>query len=225
MNLEEAAEKIKKDSINAWMRRVNWRFMDERIQAEFDRYKSYSDSVGLLGGLYIRRAKDDELLKSADLISSQYFNSTHIFTGHRFLGVNVINAETKTLKTASERNAQLWYSQGSSGEVVVFVAPYQSDAGKFDESEIIIGKYRNPSQVTAQRINKHFSIFFKYCSCTAQYSASSLSGYLYRQYLVFNDFRYKSTYNQKFLRALERLLILVLGGAAVWASLYAGGKI
>ncbi|WP_415902198.1 hypothetical protein ACMXYR_14940 [Neptuniibacter sp. QD29_5] len=225
MNLKEAAEKIQKDSINAWTRRVSWRFMDERIQAEFDKYKSHSDSTGILGGLFISRAKDDEPLKSADLISSQHVNSTHIFTGERFLGVSVINPKNKALKIAAERNAQLWYSQSPSGEVLVFVAPYRSDAGKFDESEIIIGKYQNPSQVTAQRINKHFSIFFKYCSCTAQHSASSLRSYLYRQYLIFNDFRYKSTYKQKFLRALERLLILVLGGAAVWASLYAGGKI
>ncbi|MGV3001754.1 hypothetical protein [Vibrio sp. E150_018] len=225
MKLEMAAEKIKKDSINAWIRRVNWRFMDERIQAEFDRNKPDGDYIGILGGLYIRRAKDDEPLKSSNLISSQYVNSTHIFTGHRLLGIRVVNPDSENLKIASERNAQLWYSQSPSGEVLVFVAPYQSDAGEFDESEIIIGKYRSPSQVTDQIIRKHFAIFFKYCSCTAQHSASSLRGYLYRQYLIFNDFRYKSTYKQKFLRAFERLLILLLGGAAVWASLYAGGKI
>lgn len=225
MKLKEAAEIIKRDHINAWIKRVNWRFMDERIQIEFERYTSDNESVNLLGGLYISRAKDNEPIRTADLISSQYINSTHIFTGHRFLGISIVDSETKKLKIASERNAQLWYSQGPSGDVLVFIGPYHSDAGKIEENEIIIGKYQNPSQITAQCIRKHFSVFFKYCSCTAQHSASSMSGYLYRQYLIFNDFRYKSTYRQKLIRTAERLLILVLGGAAVWASLYVGGKI
>ena len=105
------------------------------------------------------------------------------------------------------------------------MAPYKSDAGTIVESEIIIGKYEDPNQITAKIIRRHFSIFFKYCSCTAQHSASSLRRYTYRQYLIFNDFRYKSTYKQKLLGGFERLIILFLGGAAVWASLYAGGKI
>lgn len=225
MKLTKAAEIIKRDSINAWISRVNWRFMDERIQAEFECVTSDKDSVNQLGGLYISRAKDNDPIRSSDLISSQYINSTHIFTGHRLLGISVVDPETKALKIASERNAQLWYSQGPSGDVLVFVGPYQSDAGKIEENEIIIGKYNNPSQVTSECIRKHFSIFFKYCSCTAQYSASSLSNYLYRKYLIFKDFRYKSTYRQKLIVFSERMLILVIGLAAVWASLYVGGKI
>lgn len=224
MKLREAAERIKRDSIKAFINRVNWRFMDDRIQLEFDRFTSDKDSSNLLGGLYISRANEREPIRSADLISSQYINSTHISTGQRFLGITVVDTEKTALKVASEKNAQLWYSQGPSGDVLVFVGPYQSDAGKIEENEIIIGKYQEPSQVTSQRIRKHFSTFFKYCSCTAQHSAS-LSSYLYRQYLLFNDFRYKSTYRQKLVRAVERLLILALGGAAVWSSLYVGGKI
>ncbi|MDL0433984.1 hypothetical protein QPM17_22850 [Marinobacter sp. TBZ242] len=225
MKLKEAAEIIKRDATNAWIRRVNWRFMDQRIQTEFESVASDKDSLNLLGGLYISRAKDNDPIRKSNLIISQHINSTHIFTGHRLLGISVIDPETKALKIASERNAQLWYSQGPSGDVLVFVGPYQSDAGKIEENEIIIGKYHNPSQITAQRIRKHFSIFLKYCSCTAQHSASSLSNYLYRKYLVFNDFRYKSTYRQKLIVFAERILILALGGAAVWASLYVGGKI
>ena len=60
MKLREAAELVKRDSINAWIKRVNWRFMDERIQIEFERCMSDKDSVNLLGGLYISRAKDNE---------------------------------------------------------------------------------------------------------------------------------------------------------------------
>lgn len=204
---------------------MNWRFMDELIQAEFNSYKSDTDSVDILGGLYISRAKDNEPLKSSHLVGSWYINSTHILTGARLLGVHVVNPESNKLEIAKEKNAQLWYSQSPSGDVLVFVAPYQSDVGKFNESEIIIGKYQNPSQVTSEAIRKHFSIFFKYCSCTSLHCASNLSCYLYRQYLIFNDFRYKSSYKQKLLRTIERLLILIIGGAAVWASLYAGGKI
>lgn len=225
MKLKEAAERVKRDSINAWMRRVNWRFMDERIQLEFENLASDKDSVNLLGGLYISRAKDNEPIRNSNLTSSKYINSTHIFTGHRLLGISVVDTETKKLKIASERNAQLWYSQGPPGDVLVFVGPYQSDVGETAENEIIIGKYQNPSQATAQCIRKHLSMFFKYCSCTAQHSTSSLSNYLYRKYLVFNDFRYKSIYRQKLIQVSERLLILALGGAAIWASLYVGDKI
>ncbi|EPO5286632.1 hypothetical protein ACUBZM_000288 [Enterobacter kobei] len=225
MKLAKAAEIIKRDSIRAYIKRVNWRFMDERIQMEFERLKSDSENTSVLGDIYISRGKDENPIQYLKLISSQYINSTHVFTGTRFLGLNVINSESQSLDVAIERNAQLWYSQGPSGDVLVFIGPYQSNAGKIKESEIIIGKYRNPYLVTNKQVKKHFSIFFKYCTCTAQHSSSNMHTYLYRQYLIFNDFRYKSTYRNKFVRNVERFLILLIGGAAVWASLYAGGKL
>ncbi|EPR7623987.1 hypothetical protein ACUW0T_005824, partial [Klebsiella michiganensis] len=60
---------------------------------------------------------------------------------------------------------------------------------------------------------------------TAQHSASNMRNYIYRQYLIFNDFRFKSTYRHKVIKTIERFLVLILAGAAIWASLYAGGKL
>lgn len=225
MKLAKAAEIIRRDTIRAYIKRVNWRFMDERIQMEFERLKSDSANTSVLGGIYISRGKDENPSQYSKLISSQYINSTHVFTGNRLLELSVINSESQNLEVAIERNAQLWYSQGPSGDVLVFVGPYQSNAGRIKESEIIVGKYSDPYLVTNKQIKNHLSIFFKYCTCTAQHSSSNLHTYLYRQYLIFNDFRYKSTYRNKLVRTFERFLILFIGGAAVWASLYAGGKL
>lgn len=199
--------------------------MDDRIQREFEILKADAHSADILGSLYIRRLKDDEPIKSSNLISSKHINSTHIFTGSRFLELNILSPDNKSLEVAFERNAQLWYAQGPSGDVLVFVAPYQSNAGKFNETEIIIGKYQNPSQITPKHIKKHFSIYCRYCASTAQHSVSNMSNYIYRQYLIFNDFRFKSTYRHKVIKTVERFLVLVLAGAAIWASLYAGGKL
>ncbi|PCT22987.1 hypothetical protein BMR57_09105 [Escherichia coli] len=178
-----------------------------------------------LGAFTLADQKMMKPIKSSNLISSQYINSTHIFTGLRLLGFNISSSDNESLEVAFERNAQLWYSQGPSGDVLVFVAPYQSNAGKINETEIIIGKYQNPSQITPKHIKKHFSIYFRYCTSTAQHSASNMSNYIYRQYLIFNDFRFKSTYRHKVIKTVERFLVLILAGAAIWASLYAGGKL
>ncbi|HCQ0223373.1 TPA: hypothetical protein OGO53_004123 [Escherichia coli] len=225
MKLKSAAERIRRDSLNAYFKRINWRFMDDRVQREFEILNADTHSADIFGSLYISRSKDDEPIKSSNLISSQYINSTHIFTGLRLLGFNISSSDNESLEVAFERNAQLWYSQGPSGDVLVFVAPYQSNAGKINETEIIIGKYQNPSQITPKHIKKHFSIYFRYCTSTAQHSASNMSNYIYRQYLIFNDFRFKSTYRHKVIKTVERFLVLILAGAAIWASLYAGGKL
>lgn len=133
--------------------------MDDRVQREFEILNADTHSADIFGSLYISRSKDDEPIKSSNLISSQYINSTHIFTGLRLLGFNISSSDNESLEVAFERNAQLWYSQGPSGDVLVFVAPYQSNAGKINETEIIIGKYQNPSQITPKHIKNIFHIF------------------------------------------------------------------
>lgn len=220
-----AAEIIRRDSVNAYFKRINWRFMDELVQKEFENSISDPYSANILGGMYISRAKDGELIKSSDLISSQYINSTHIYTGHRLLGVNIIDAENKTFEAAFEKNSQLWYAQGPSGEVIVFIGPYESNVGKIKETEIIIGKYQNPSQITERHIKKHFSIYFKYCVSTAQNSASNMRNYIYRLFLKFNDFRLRSMYLSKIIKAFERLAIIMFAGGSIWVALYVAGKL
>lgn len=225
MSVEKYAEKIRRADAMAFVRRAMWRSLDERIHQVFDSHSQKISALKHLGGLYIRKACDDEPIRSSYLISSQHINSTHIYTGHRPLGISLVDREKKSIKISSETNAQLWYSQGPSGQVLVFVAPYRSDAGEMAEKEIIIGKYKEPASISVSDIRGHFKVFFKYCSCTSQHSASSLLHYLYRKKLMMRDFRYRSDFRSKAINVAERVGILMMGGAAVWASLYAGGKV
>jgi len=225
VSVEKYAEKIARADSIAFVRRVMWKSLDERIRQVFDEHSEYKSALNQFGGLFIRRACDDESIRSSGLLASQHINSTHIFTGHRLLRVSLVDQEKNSLKIASETNAQLWYSQGPSGQVLVFVAPYRSNAGEIEEKEIIIGKYKEPASVSVANVKRHFRVFFKYCSCTSQHSANSLLHFLYRKRLMMSDFRYRSDFRAKALNVVERGAILIVGGAAVWASLYAGGKI
>ncbi|WP_147273108.1 hypothetical protein [Billgrantia montanilacus] len=225
MSVDKYAEKMARADSMAFVRRVMWKSLDERIRQVFDAHSEHTSTLNQFGGLFIRSARDDEPIRSSGLLSSQHINSTHIFTGHRLLGVSLVDQKKSNLKIASETNAQLWYSQGPSGQVLVFVAPYKSDAGEIDEKEIIIGKYIEPASISVADVKRHFRVFFKYCSCTSQHSANSLLHFLYRKRLMMSDFRYRSDFRAKAIKVVERVAILILGGAAVWASLYAGGKI
>ncbi|EMH1211865.1 hypothetical protein KDV32_09355 [Morganella morganii] len=223
MSLKKAAKEIERDQIYARIKRVNWIFMAERIETELKKIKIDTLSESKLGNLYLSKS-DNHLMERRRLLSYQYINSIHIYTGNRLLDLFIPNKDETDVMIARERNAQLWYSQGPSGEVIVFVSPYESDLGKFDENEIIIGKYTNPYQINEAVIIKHFSIFFKYCVCTSQHSAAKFTHYFYRQYLIFNDFRYRSTYIKKFIRNGERVVLVAFTVAAVLVAIYLKGS-
>ncbi|MCL7942921.1 hypothetical protein [Marinobacter sp. ATCH36] len=225
MSVAKYAKKMESADSMAFVRRVMWKSLDGRIRQVFDAHLEHKSALNHFGGLFIRRAYDEEPIRSSGLVSFQHINSIHIFTGHRLLGVSLVDQEKNRLKIACETNAQLWYSQGPSGQVLVFVAPYKSDAGEIEEKEIIIGKYKEPESVSVDDVKRHFRVFFKYCSCTSQHSANSLLHFLYRKRLMMSDFRYRSDFRAKAINVAERVAILIVGGAAVWASLYAGGKI
>jgi len=225
MTLKASSNAIRKADQAAYIRRVMWSSLDERIKEVFDKHATASSEINILGNIYLSKSGDD--LKHSnkhELLSFQRVNSTHIHTGNRFLGVHVINYDENKYELATERNCQLWFSQSPSGEVLAMIAPYQSNAGRIDEKEIIIGKYKEPSSLTYKNIEKHFNTFFKYCSCTSQNNASNWLSYAYRQLLIYRDFRYKSKFNAKAMRMLERILIFSFGVVSAWAALQAIGK-
>lgn len=224
MKIKEAAAVLRKNEYEAWIRRLNWKFMDERIQNEFNNCKLDASSVDELGMLYLGKVKDDSK-EYKKYLSTQYINATHIVTGSRYIDIKLLDKEKGSLIQGYESSAQLWYSQGTSGDVIVFVGPYKSKLCEMNENDIIIGRYRNPYQVNELVIKKHFSIFFRYCTCTSYNSTLSFKTYLYRQYLVFNDLRFKARYLQKIIKVGERVLIVALSTAAVLVSLYVGGKL
>lgn len=225
VNLSKYAQIILNSDNEARIRQLNWPCLDERIETEFNKIKEQKNSCRVFGNIYLTQSRKYSPINSSNLPASRVVNSTHIHTGTRFIGVSIIDQETKKLSVGIEKNAQLWYSQSPSGRVMVFISPYTSNVGKIEENEIIIGKYEAPGEINTKEIKKHFSKFFKYCSCTHQHGAQDLLNYLYRRYLIFNDFRYKATFRTKVLKIMERIITLLLGGAAVLASLYAGGKL
>lgn len=87
--------------------------MDDRIQREFEILNADPHSADIFGSLYIRRSKDDEPIKSSNLISSQYINSTHIFTGFRFLGFNISSPDNESLEVAFERECSIMVFAGT----------------------------------------------------------------------------------------------------------------
>lgn len=221
--IKRYGEAIKKAESLAFVRRVMWKTLDERVQKVFEACLAQESELRAFGNLYIRRASDEEPIRSSGLLSSQYTNSIHIYTGHRLLGISFVDKENNTLKIASESHAQLWYSQGPSGEVFVFVAPYKSDVGRVEEKEVIIGRYEEPASVSENMIKHHFNTFLKYCACTNQH-ANNLNSFLYRKKLMLGDFRYRHHLRSKIIKTFEKLIVIIFSIATVWATLYAGGN-
>lgn len=225
MSLSKSASTIKKADEAAFARRVMWSSLDERIKGVFDIFSAQEPYISTLGNIYLTRSRDYDPIRTSGLLSFQYVNSTYIHTGHRLLGANTINIKDSKFEIAKEWNCQFWYAQGLSGDVLVFMAPYESNAGKIEEKEIVIGKYKEPALITTTDIQKHFNVFFRYCACTSQNNSGSLLSYLYRQYLIYNDFRYNASFKAKFIKVAERIILLLLGASSIWAALYVGGKI
>ena len=67
MSLIKSAEKISKADEKALARRVMWSSLDERIEKVFKQHEVQTQYTEILGNLYLRRAKDNELIKSSGL--------------------------------------------------------------------------------------------------------------------------------------------------------------
>jgi len=223
--LNKQIEKLKRSDTQAYIRRVMWSSLDERVTKVFNNFKSENNGDSALGRLYISKLKDDENYRNSSLCSYQFLNALHIFCGTRFLGVNSFDKDKKKFFAATESNAQLWFSQGPTGNVLVFIAPYSSDLGEVTEKEIIIGNYSQPSDITDGNIKNHIKTFVKYAVATSVNSSGNIYSYLFRRYLIARDFRYKTELRSNVLRALERLLAPFLAILAIWVSLYTTGKI
>ena len=222
MSLSKITRRMLRAEDEALIRRLNWSYLDKQIELEFHKITKNKNDCAILGNLYLTRQKDLEPIKSAYLPSYTIMNSTHIYTGTRFLGVNIVDQEKKNIQIGFEKNAQLTYSQSPSGYILVIISPYKSNAGEIKEKEIILGRYNSPGQINNRTIRKHLSIFFKYCACTSQHSASKLNNYVYRLYLVYNDFRYKTSFRTKGFMVLNRLLLSLFTLVSLYILLTGG---
>ncbi|EMK3395973.1 hypothetical protein V8065_004632 [Vibrio parahaemolyticus] len=217
--LEKSAEQLYRQDVRAYIKRMMWSDLDGKVEDVFNEATKNERCTSSFGTLYFSRSIDSHADQSVP--QSKFQNSIHISTGTRFLGFNFYDVDTKKVTVATEKNAQLWYSQAPSGRVLVFIAPYTSAVGSVTESEIIIGNYNHPASITKKEINRHFSLFYKYCACSSQNDSYSWSNYFYRQKLKLKDFRFRGELKSKIMFVLERITIVVFTITAAVAAVMA----
>jgi hypothetical protein len=120
--LAKNATKLCVDDTLAWIRRSMWPALDERIDRVFFGFCEHP-SVQFFGGLYLSRPIFPNERGQPALLSCQRIHSTHISAGHRLLGLSLLDEDGNGFTIASEVNAQLWYAESPSGQVLVFVSP------------------------------------------------------------------------------------------------------
>lgn len=216
MKESKYAKKLKMLDNRAYIRRCMWRDLDDRISKEFCEFKTISDPV--FGNTYLSFLKDRQKYKCSGLLSHQFHNATHIKFGSRLLNIASIPKAKEKLVPKTEHNAQLFYSQGSIGDVIVCLSPYVSKIYKVDEREIIIARYKQPSDITCLDIRRHLNIFEKYALATSHSSAGLLRPYLYRRWLQYLDFRQQNNNRKHAVLVLERISLLALAALGVWVA-------
>lgn len=225
--LESAAQRVAMSDKIAFTRRVMWQDLNNRIESKFKECLE-SPYTQVFGGFNFTQKKYSEPIRSSKLGSFEHLNSTHISSGLRLLRIfverkaNTVGndlSNSEILEHCYERNCQLWYSQSSSGKVRVFLAPYASNAGEIEEKNIIIGSYSEPASISYRDIEKHMSVFIKYCACTSHNNVS-FNTYLYRKYLVYKDFRFRAQYRGAILSMAERMLIVGIPAVALWFTIF-----
>ena len=212
-------------STKAYIKRVGWIGLEERIRQEIDIFKKKHPEITELGNIYVKSAIEEYPYFKEKLTRVNIINSIHIFTGHRLLGVCGKKGENRETYSLKERNAQLWYSQSPSGDVAVFVAPYQSDGHSTIEKEILLYRYSDPAKISNSEIKNHVNVFIKYCVATSTHGGLGLRQYIYRLYLMSKDFRNRSEIRSKVFSILNWLTFVGLSILAIFATLYAGNKL
>ncbi|WLG30171.1 hypothetical protein [Pseudomonas lurida] len=184
---EKYAKRMDSDWSQAFVRRVMWIDMDERIKKVYSEVE-HSEFASRYGNLYLHEGLS---LEAKKIHTTQKLNQIQLSCGMRLLGlkgIDVDDGRTK-LKINMEIEAALWFTQSPSGGVTVFMSPYKSDVLKMNEDDIIIGHYKDPSKLTVQKIRRLFTIFFRYLSITSAMHHQTVFDYGWRLWLIFLDIR------------------------------------
>ncbi len=217
MKENKYAQKLKRLDNQAYIRRCMWNDLDERISQRFASFKARSAPV--FGETYLSFLKERPKYKNSPLLAHQFHNATYIKFGSRRLGIaNIPDESQSSLVLRTEHNAQLFYTQGSIGDVLVVLSPYVSEVYKVEESEIVIARYKQPSDISSKDIEKHLRVFEKYALATSHSSAGLFRPYVYRRWIQYQDFRYKDNNRKHIVLASERILLFVLAAAGVWLA-------
>ncbi|HDC4324291.1 hypothetical protein QK281_09475 [Aeromonas hydrophila] len=226
--LKKIASKMNRDQHEAYIRRVMWISFEERLKSVFSEIDSRGTDASTIGLLYFSSCHlNDPKYKVKNIYRSNSINQVQISSGWRHLNVwhDFTKNESETLQQARELGASISFSQDITGKVTICLFPYKSDLASVDEDNIILGFGREPNALTVKVIRQYIKLFLRYCSATSMQSGSEYSNYLFRLWLMVRDIRNRKKQKFVILRILEKVLIIGLGGAAVWATLLTGNKL
>lgn len=107
---------------------------------------------------------------------------------------------------------------------MVLLSPYKSDLSKVNEDNFILLFGTEPNDLTEQKLRRLLNTFFRYCAATSMVSVDSYDDYVFRLWLGLRDIRNRKIQKIVVFRFLEKLLIVGLAIAGVWATLYTSQK-
>ena len=107
---------------------------------------------------------------------------------------------------------------------MVLLYPYKSDLAKVNEDNFILLFGADPNDLTEQKLRRLLNTFFRYCAATSMVSIGSYGDYIFRLWLGLRDIRNRKIQKVVVFRLFEKLLILGLAVAGVWATLYTSSK-
>lgn len=218
-----AAEKLRKAQRLGYIRRVMWLNFEDRLRAVFAEIDSKGNDASELGNFYLSFSKNSFPAYSPSYVYRfNSLNHAQIAVGWRRLGVWHSLGEGALLepKAVMESGATISFSQDITGKVMVLLYPYKSDLAKVNEDNFILLFGADPNDLTEQKLRRLLNTFLRYCAATSMVSAGSYGDYIFRLWLELRDIRNRKIQKVVVLRLLEKLLILGLAVAGVWATLY-----
>lgn len=218
------ARAMESDWNRVFVRRVMWTDMEMRVRALFKDLEGspqaeWYGGIRVHGGLHPRaneihvNNKLNQLqitcmTKRLGLASIEEFEETRSIDGVDRKVSGIKN------KTHVENGAVMWFSQSPSGGVTVFMAPCKSDLVSFNEKEIILGMYKDPSVLSDEKIKDLCAKFFRYASITSALHRHTIFDYYWRLRLQFLDVR-----NRKIWKTFIAINALIIFGAAFFTVL------
>lgn len=193
------AKEMESDSSRVFVRRVMWTDMEMRVRALFKEIEG-SPQAEWYGGIRVHGGLHP---RAEEIPVNNKLNQLQITCMTKRLGLrsvedyeesrNIDGVERKAsevrIKTHLENGAAMWFSQSPSGGVTVFMAPCKSDLVSFNEKEIILGMYKDPSHLSEQKIKKLSTKFFKYAAISSALHRHAALDYYWRLWLLYIDVR------------------------------------
>ena len=218
------ARAMESDWNRVFVRRMMWADMEERVRKLFKEIEG-SPQAEWYGGIRVHRGLHS---RAEEIPVNQKLNQLQITCMTKRLGLRSVEEFEETqnidgvdmdvsgvrLKTHVENGAVMWFSQSPSGGVTVFMAPCKSDLVSFNEKEIILGMYKDPSVLSDEKIKDLSAKFFRYASITSALHRHTIFDYYWRLRLQFLDVR-----NRKIWKTFIAINALIIFGAAFFTVL------